>query len=88
MRFKYTPDNKGLREIGRSAQVQQECLEAGRKIADRANELDPNGDYQANPATVQAGWENEDRAGAVVEQTQPSRLQNRALLTALEGSAQ
>lgn len=66
---KYTPDPAGLREIARSSGVQGAAVAGARAIAAAASADDPSGAYEAQAATVVAGWNNEQRAGARAVET-------------------
>lgn len=70
----YRPDSAGLRELGRSAEVSSLCLDAAQRGAAWANQADPAGTYVATRAAVPAGWDNQYRSGARVEQTEFSRV--------------
>lgn len=73
----YKPDRRGMRELGMSAVVGDAMVaaaEKGRAWAE-ANAPRDSGEYAGSfevaRATVQAGWSNEDRAGAVLYNTAP-----------------
>lgn len=69
----YKIANGGLKELGRLAGVQTECLRAAEKIAAAANQDDPTGRYRAETALVPSGWQQDDRAGARVKETKRGR---------------
>lgn len=69
---RYKPDPKGLREIGRDPRLGAVCQAVAEQGSALANQLDPDGNYQASRRTVTAGWRNESRAGAVISQTSSS----------------
>lgn len=67
---RYTPDKRGLRELGQSPGVRDAALEAAARVANWARQDDPRGAYEVTPANVTAGWDNEIRAGASVMEMQ------------------
>lgn len=68
----YTPIDAGLKELGRSPAVGRAAVAAAQQLAAEANKSDPSGKYEAVPKTVIAGWNNEQRAGAAVRETELS----------------
>lgn len=66
----YKPDARGLRELGQSSGVADAAMQGARSVAAFARSDDPRGVYDAAPATVSAGWQNEPRRGARVVETQ------------------
>lgn len=66
---RYQPDRTGIRELGREPAIGDACLTAARRVAEWANREDPAGAYQARPASIPAGRNNEIRRGAIVEET-------------------
>lgn len=64
----YRADDDGLREIGQSAAMGAEMVSVAERIAGNAQAVG-HGDYEAKPATVTAGWQNERRRGAVVRES-------------------
>lgn len=66
---RYQPDRSGIRDLGRETAVGDACLDAARRIAAWAGQQDPKGSYVARPASLPAGYSNELRRGAVVEET-------------------
>lgn len=86
-RVKYTPNRGGMRELARSAGVQGAAVSAARAVAAEASRIDPGGGYEARPATVTAGWDNESRAGAEVVETQRGNgARTRALARAAQSA--
>lgn len=81
----YRPDSAGLRELGRSAEVSSLCHSAAQRGAAWANQADPAGKYVATRAAVPAGWDNQYRSGARVEQTEFSSIgpRDRVLVRAI-----
>ncbi|GAA4923441.1 hypothetical protein [Nesterenkonia rhizosphaerae] len=65
----YRPDRRGLAEIAKDPRLGAVCESVARQGAAIANQLDPDGNYQASPRMVTAGWKNESRRGAVIQQT-------------------
>lgn len=68
----YKPDTRGLAEIGQDPKLGAVCLATALAGAAMANQLDPQGNYTASEQTVVAGWRNERRAGAVINQKDES----------------
>lgn len=66
---KYEPDPRGIRELAQDPAIQSAALAAGSAVQSWAKNDDPTGDYSVRPATVPSGWDNEPRAGAIVEET-------------------
>jgi hypothetical protein len=66
----YMADDAGLKGLGTSAAVGDATLAAAQRLAGNAQAVG-RGTYEAAPATVVAGWNNERRAGAVVRETRP-----------------
>jgi hypothetical protein len=64
----YMADDDGFRTIGQSAAMGAEMLSVAQRIAGNAEAVGA-GDYEARPATVTAGWQNERRRGAVVRES-------------------
>ena len=69
-RVKYTPDRNGFRQMTRESWVEDAAMVGADAIAAWARLNDPTGEYQAQPAGVAAGRQNEIRAGAVVTETE------------------
>lgn len=65
----YVPDPAGLRELGRSLELQAAVLAAAERGRTAAAAMDPRGRYSVRPAPVTAGYRDETRAGAVLEDT-------------------
>ena len=65
----YKPDPRGLRELGRSSGVGEAAMAGARAVAAFARADNPSGAYDVTPATVTAGWRNEERRGARVVET-------------------
>lgn len=72
----YLADDAGLRELGTSAAVGAVTLAAAQRIAGNAEAVG-RGTYEAAPATVLAGWNNERRAGAVAREKSPDYRDSR-----------
>ena len=66
----YRADDDGLRQIGQSAAMGTEMVSVAERIAGNAEAVG-SGDYEAKPATVTVGWQNERRRGAVVRESDP-----------------
>lgn len=64
----YQAEDSGLREIGQSAAMGAEMLSVAQRIAGNAEAVGA-GDYEARPATVTVGWQNERRRGAVARES-------------------
>lgn len=64
----YQADDDGLRQIGQSAAMGAEMLSVAERIKGNAEAVG-HGDYEAERATVTAGWQNERRSGAVVRES-------------------
>lgn len=64
----YKADDSGLKELGTVQAVGDATLAAAKRLAGNAEAVG-RGTYEAKPATVTAGWDNELRAGAVVRET-------------------
>lgn len=80
---KYEIDRNGLRELARTSGIQQAAIDGGRGVAADAKAFNPRGDYEVTAATVTAGWQNEQRAGAAVNEVEVGRgPQKRALFRA------
>lgn len=69
MAVRYTPDPRGLRELARSSAMTDAAMAGARAVERFARADNPSGDYAVTPAVVTAGWANEQRAGARVEET-------------------
>ena len=83
----YKPDPRGLRELGRSSGVGEAAMDGARAVAAFARVDNPSGAYDVTPATVTAGWRNEQRAGArVVETVMKAGARRRALSRAAQGA--
>lgn len=73
----YTPDRSGLKALGQSDGIGRTCLEAAERGKAEAERIAPRdtGEYAesfiARRETVLAGWNNEPRAGAILENTAP-----------------
>jgi hypothetical protein len=67
---KYEALPVGLAKLGNSPGVAKATLEAAQRMAGNANAVGDS-TYEAAPAKVTAGWNNEQRAGAVVREVQP-----------------
>ena len=86
---KYEVEDDGLRELGRSAAMQQQTLDGARRIAETAQRDNPRGSYSVAPRTVVSGWAHERRAGAeVIEETPGDGPQRRSLARAVYGARQ
>lgn len=83
----YVPDVKGLAEIGRSPALQAAVLAAAARGAQAAATANPRGSYSVRPQPVRAGYREEPRVGAVVENSAPDAVlqesQTRALVRAV-----
>lgn len=77
----------GVRGLGTSSVAVEATLAGAERIAARARSTG-EGEYQAYPTSVRAGWANEERAGARVVETRRvlSDARRRVLVTALRGS--
>lgn len=64
----YSADDSGLKDLGTSSAVQAATLAAAQRLAGNAQAVG-RGEYEAAPATVVVGWQNERRAGAVVRES-------------------
>ena len=64
----YRADDDGLRLIGQSAAMGAEMVSVAERIAGNAEAVG-SGEYEAKPATVTVGWQNERRRGAVVRES-------------------
>lgn len=64
----YQADDDGLRVIGTSTAMGAEMLSVAERIAGNAEAVG-HGKYEAERATVTAGWQNERRSGAVVRES-------------------
>jgi len=67
----YKADDSGLKELGTVQAVGDATLAAAKRLAGNAEAVG-RGTYEAKPATVTAGWDNELRAGAVVREKSPN----------------
>lgn len=67
----YKADDSGLKELGTVQAVGDATLVAAKRLAGNAEAVG-RGTYEAKPATVTAGWDNELRAGAVVREKSPN----------------
>lgn len=65
--MKYEADHKGIRELANSPGMAAEVLAVAQRMAGNANAVGDS-TYEAAPATVTVGWENERRAGATVRE--------------------
>jgi len=84
---KYTYDDDGMRELGRSSGIQRATLDAAKAVQAFAAADNPRGTYEATPQTVTAGWQNDHRAGAAVTETKAgSGPQRRTLARAAEAA--
>jgi hypothetical protein len=66
----YRPDDDGLRQIAQSSGMKAATLAVAQRMAGNANSVGDSS-YEAESATVTAGWRNERRAGAVVRESNP-----------------
>jgi len=64
----YLADDSGLKDLGTSSAVGEATLAAAQRLAGNAQAVG-RGEYEAAPANVVAGWNNERRAGAVVRES-------------------
>lgn len=85
-RVKYTPDYRGLAELGRTAAVQAVAVEGARRVAAGARAVNPNGEYSVRNAGVTSGWKNELRSGAVVTDEKNSGRRLRSLQKGIEAA--
>lgn len=67
---KYKPNDFGLKQIAQSDGLGKAVLEVAQRVAGNANAVGDS-TYEAAPAKVTAGWNNEQRAGAVVREVDP-----------------
>jgi hypothetical protein len=67
---RYQAEDRGFREIGSSSAVGAEMVAVAERIAGNAEAVG-DGEYEAKPSTVTAGWANERRSGAVVRESDP-----------------
>lgn len=66
----YQAEDRGFREIGSSSAVGAEMVAVAERVAGNAQAVG-DGEYEAKPSTVTAGWANERRSGAVVRESNP-----------------
>ncbi|MBD1541023.1 hypothetical protein G9E11_01880 [Arthrobacter sp. IA7] len=64
---KYEPLDNGLKKLGQSDAVGKAVLDVAQRLAGNANAVGDS-TYEAAPSKVTAGWNNEERAGAVVRE--------------------
>lgn len=64
----YQADPGGLRAVGASSAVGREALRLAQAVASQAGSTG-QGSYEAVPAPVRGGWDNEERAGAIVRES-------------------
>ncbi|UNX54084.1 HK97 gp10 family phage protein [Georgenia sp. TF02-10] len=73
----YKPDHQGMRELGMSAEVgaaMVQAAEVGRRWAESVAPVKTGrykSEFRVEPTTVQAGYDNEDRAGAALINNAP-----------------
>lgn len=85
-RTKYTPERGWTRDVARM--VHADVMDAAGTVQAFAEADDPTGRYTTRTATVHAGWQNEARPGAIVEEVERSwrGAAQRTLARAAEGS--
>lgn len=66
---KYEPLDIGLKKLSQSPEIAKATLEVAQRMAGNANAVGDS-TYEAVPAKVTAGWNNEQRAGAVVREVE------------------
>ncbi|WP_324644156.1 hypothetical protein [Pseudarthrobacter sp. LT1] len=66
---KYEALPLGLRKLGNSPGVSKAVLDVAERMAGNANAVGDS-KYEAATAKVTAGWDNEERAGAVVREVE------------------
>lgn len=66
---KYEALPLGLRKLGNSPGVAKAVLDVAVRMAGNAEAVGDS-TYEAAPAKVTAGWDNEERAGAVVREVE------------------
>ena len=64
----YRADDDGLRDIGSSPAMSAAVMSVAERLAGNAQAVGA-GTYEAKPATVTVGWQNERRSGAVVRES-------------------
>lgn len=73
----YSPDRRGMRDLGLDPQVgaaMVDAAESGKRWAESTAPVQTGtykGAFEVRPVTVQAGFDNEDRAGAELLNTAP-----------------
>ena len=84
---KYQADDRGLRSLGMSTALGNVALKATQRGAALGKQYDPQGEYVAEKRTVRGGYDEDNRAGAVVVQVKagPNAIKRMVMADVLMG---